>query len=441
MPPEKSLWRKDIIGWSLYDFANTIYSMNIVSRYLKLYIIEDLGYDDRYFDIPYSLSMAVAALLMPALGAMSDQSTKKRFFLMLFTLTCCGAVGTLAIIPPTLLAITIVMFVIANFAYEAGQPFYNALLYSVADGSQARFVSGIGVGLGYVGAILGLILTMPFVTGAFFGFDLPFFEAGGKVASFLPTAVLFAVFSLPLFLWVKERPVARKQKSSLRQAYRDVWDAIRQTKRYPGVVRFLVADYFIEDAVAVVIINMGVFCTAVIGLNDSQITLFLVITPIAAVIGSVVIGKLCQHLRLKRMLNVIVAGWAVALVAFVFAEEMWLIWLLGSLIGVLLGGLMTVTRPLLAELVPREELGRFFGLFSLSGRAAAIIGPLIWTAIVYLFQPDRPLGRAVAEFLGIAGHGLEKLPYRMAVMALVVMMLIGLYILRRVPEPELDSHG
>jgi UMF1 family MFS transporter len=438
---EKPLWSKDIVGWSLYDFANTIYSMNIVSRYLKLYIIEDLGYDDRYFDIPYSLSMAVAALLMPALGALSDHSTKKRFFLLLFTLTCCGAVGTLAIVPPALLAVTIILFVIANFAYEAGQPFYNALLYSVADGSRARFVSGIGVGLGYVGAILGLILTMPFVTGAFFGHELPFFEAGGKIASFAPTAVLFAVFSLPLFLWVKERPVVKKKKTSLRAAYREVWDAIRQTKKYPGVVRFLVADYFIEDAVAVVIINMGVFCTAVIGLNDSQITLFLVITPIAAVIGSVVIGKLCQHLRLKRMLNIIVIGWAVVLAAFVFAEAMWLVWVLGSLIGILLGGLMTVTRPLLAEMVPREELGRFFGLFSLSGRAAAIFGPLIWTAIVYLFQPDRPLGAAAVDVLGIEGAGVDKLPYRMAVMALVGMILIGLYILRRVPEPEPNQHA
>ena len=79
----KSNFSKDIIGWSLYDFANTIFSMNIISLYLKRYIIEDLGKDDRYFDIPYAVSMLFAAILLPALGAMSDHSTKKKFFLFM----------------------------------------------------------------------------------------------------------------------------------------------------------------------------------------------------------------------------------------------------------------------------------------------------------------------------------------------------------------------
>jgi len=441
MTPRNTLWRKDIIGWSLYDFANTIYSMNIASRYLKLYIIDDLGYDDRYFDIPYSISMAIAALLLPALGAMSDQSTKKRFFLFLFTITCCLAVGAMAYVPPSALAITLILFVVANFAYEAGQPFYNALLYSVAEGNQARFVSGIGVGVGYIGAILGLILTLPFVTGSFFAFDIPFLEGGGKIASFIPTAVLFAVFAVPLFLWVKERPVVAKKKTGLKAAYRDVWQAVRQTRKYPGVLRYLIADYFFEDAVATVIINIGVFTAVVIGLNDSQMTLFLVITPVAAVIGSFIIGKLAQLWSLKRLLNVIVVGWVVTLILFVSVENMAVIWILGSVIGILLGGLWTVTRPLLAELVPREDLGRFFGLFSLSGRAAAVIGPLVWTAVVYLFQPQRTMGCFVVDLFGITGGSLEKLPYRMAVMSLVVMMLIGLYIFRRVPEPGGNSHA
>ncbi|MCK4372237.1 MAG: MFS transporter, partial [candidate division Zixibacteria bacterium] len=111
MVSQRSLFRKDIIGWSLYDFANTIYSMNIVSLYLKRYVVEDLGYDDRYFDIPFSISMFLAALLLPALGAMSDQSTKKKIFLFLFTLTCCIAVGGLTFIPPGMFVVTIVLFI------------------------------------------------------------------------------------------------------------------------------------------------------------------------------------------------------------------------------------------------------------------------------------------------------------------------------------------
>ena len=441
MVSQRSLFRKDIIGWSLYDFANTIYSMNIVSLYLKRYVVEDLGYDDRYFDIPFSISMFLAALLLPALGAMSDQSTKKKIFLFLFTLTCCIAVGGLTFIPPGMFVVTIVLFIVANFAYEAGQPFYNSLLYSVADGRQARFVSGIGVALGYVGAILGIVLVLPFVTGSVFSVDIPFLAGGGKVASFLPSAILFMLFAVPLFLWVKEAPVRGLKKMSIKAAYRDVWDGIRLTRKYPGVMRFLVADYFFEDAVATVIINISIFLSIVVGLAEDQIQTYLIITPISAVIGSFLIGKVAQYWSLKRLLNLVVIGWVVVLVLFVFSESMAVIWVLGSLAGVLLGGLWTTTRPLLAELVPRDELGRFFGLFSLSGKAAAMIGPLVWTTVVYLFNPARPIGQATVELLGISDMDAAKLPYRVGVLSLALMMLVGMYIFRKVPAPEERTNG
>ncbi|MDH3889974.1 MAG: MFS transporter [candidate division Zixibacteria bacterium] len=429
------LLRKDIVGWSLYDFANTIYSMNITSMYLKRYIVDDLGKDDRYFDIPFSLSMLLAALLLPALGAMSDHSAKKKIFLFLFTLTCCIAVGGMTFVPPGFIFVTIILFIAANFSYEAGMPFYNSLLYSVASGRRARLVSGIGVGVGYVGAILGIILVQPFVSGSVLGLDVPFIEGGGKVASFLPTALLFALFALPIFLWVKEAPVkSTAPKVSWKKAYKDVWDGLRQTKKYPGVLRFLVADYFFEDAVATVIVNISLYLSVVVGLAEDQISTFLIITPIAAVIGSFFIGKLAQIWSLKRLVNIIVYGWVIALILFVFVENMMFIWILGSIVGVLMGGLWTTTRPLLAELVPREELGRFFGLFSLSGRAAAFMAPLIWTTVVYFFQPDRILGQTTISIFGINDMDAAKLPYRVGVLSLSLMMIVGLYIFRRVPS-------
>lgn len=440
-PPRISVWRKDVAGWALYDFANTIYSMNIVSLYLKRYIVEDLGKDDRYFDIPFSLSMLIAAILLPALGAMSDHSTKKKIFLFLFTLTCCAAVGLMALVPAWAVGVIIFLFIIANFSYEAGQPFYNALLYSVADGVQARFVSGIGVAAGYVGSVLGMLLVLPFVTGEMFGFDLNFLNVGGKPASFLPTAVIFMIFALPLFLWVKERPARLKEKVGMIQAYRDVWDGLRQTRKYPGVLRFLIADFFVEDAVATVILNIGIYCSIVLGLAESQITTFLVVSTITAVIGSFLIGYLSKFWSLKNLLYWIIGGWLAALALFVFATNMIVIWILGSLVGVLLGGLWTTTRPLLAEMVPRDELGRFFGLFSLSGRAAAVVGPLVWTAVVYLLQPGRPIGKLAGEGLQLDAQAAAALPYRAGILALAVIIAVGLIIFRKVPDSGRISHG
>jgi UMF1 family MFS transporter len=441
MTPARSLWRKDVLGWSLYDFANTIYSMNIVSLYLKRYIVEDLGHDDRYFDIPFSVSMAIAAVFLPAFGAMSDHSTKKKVFLFLFTFSCCVAVGLMALVPPALFLLTIVLFIIANFSYEAGQPFYNSLLYSVADGAQARFVSGIGVSFGYVGSILGMIFVLPFVTGSLFSWNVAFIQGGGKQASFLPTALLFMLFALPLFLWVKEAETHKPCKVGLAASYREVWNGVKETKKYPGVLRFLIADYFFEDAVTTVILNIGLYCSIVLGLSEVQITTFLVISTISAVIGSFIIGKIAQHWSLKKLLGLIVWSWVVTLLLFLLTDSMAVIWILGSVVGILLGGLWTTSRPLLAELVPRDELGRFFGLFSLSGRAAAVVGPLLWTAAVYFCHSERKLGRMIIGLAGEDNVNKISLPYKVGILSLVLMMLVGLYLFRKVPHTRQRNHG
>lgn len=434
------MFRRDVIGWSLYDFANTIYSMNIVSLYLKRYIVEDLQKDHLFFDIPFSLSMLLAGVLLPALGAMSDHSTKKKIFLFLFTLTCCLAVGLMAVVPPEFFVLTAILFMIANFSYEAGQPFYNSLLYSVSDGRQARYISGVGVALGYVGSIFGMLVVLPFVTGSVFSLDIPLLAGGGKTASFVPTAVLFMLFALPLFWWVRERKVTSVARTSFKGAYREVWDGLRHTRKYPGVLRFLIADYFVEDAVATVILNIGIYCSIVLRLPDEAITLFLVISTVSAVIGSYLIGRIAQIWSLKRILYGIMFGWAITLIMFVMTDNMTVIWILGSLVGILLGGLWTTTRPMLAELVPRDQLGRFFGLFSLSGRAAAVIGPLIWTMILYLFDADRALGKATADLFGFDAVWAEKLPYKLGILSLVFMILIGLFIFRKVPQTHGGKH-
>ena len=149
------------------------------------------------------------------------------------------------------------------------------------------------------------------------------------------------------------------------------------------------------------ILNIGLYCSIVIGFGDEDITFFLVISTVSAVVGSFLIGKVAQYWSLKSLLSLIVLGWVLTLSFFVVSDNRVLVWLLGSVVGILLGGLWTTTRPLLAEMVPRQDLGRFFGLFALSGRAAAVIGPLIWTLAVYLFNAERVAGKAVIELLGI----------------------------------------
>lgn len=409
--------------------------MNILSLYLKRWIVEDLGRDGLYYDIAFSASMLLTGLVMPALGSLSDHSGKKKLFLFLFTLSCCISVGIIPVVHAGQIMIVMLVFGLSNFFYEGGMVFYNSLLYSVSEGNHARFVSGVGVAIGYFGAVAGMILVLPFVTGKIFGIEIPGLSNGGKAASFLPTSILFLFFSIPIFLWVKERRnLLKSGKVNFRKAYSEVWDGIRNTKKYPGVMRFLVADYFLEDAVATVILNIGIFSSFVIGFTDSNLTLFLTISTISAMIGSYFIGLIAQKLSLKKMMTLIIWGWILILLLFILIENQFIIYFLGSMLGVLLGGLWTVSRPLLAEMVPHDELGRFFGLYSLSGRAAAVVGPVIWGVTVYLFAPSRPLGKIFSELLALTPESSAKLPYRFAVISLVVMITIGLIIFRKVPD-------
>jgi MFS transporter, UMF1 family len=432
---QTTIFRRDVISWSLYDFANTMYSIIILSLYFKRWVVEDLGRDGLYYDVAFSGSMLLAGLIMPALGAISDHSHKKKLFLFLFTFCCCLIVGIIPLIPVSLFILIIIMFAFSNFFYEGGMVFYNSLLYSIADGKQARLVSGVGVAFGYVGSIFAMIVVLPWVSGEIFGYNIQFMEGSGKPGTFLPTAVLFMLFAVPTFIWVKERQETIAQnRIKIKKAYSEVWQTLKDSRKYPGVLRFLIADYFFEDAVATVILNIGIFSSIVLGFSDENLTVFLIISTVSAVIGSYIIGRISQNISLKKLMMAIILGWIATLLLFIIIENNIFIYILGSLIGVLLGGIWTVSRPLLGEMVPRNELGRVFGLYSLSGRAAAVVGPIVWGVIVYLFGISHKAGIALSGWLNLSEAAALKLPYRLAVISLILMMVIGLIIFRKLPE-------
>jgi len=200
------------------------------------------------------------------------------------------------------------------------------------------------------------------------------------------------------------------------------------------LLRFLISDYFFEDAIATVIIFMAVFTERVLGLGDSERTIFFIVSTVFAMIGAYLLGLMADRFSPKKVLFGIVAGWITVLLFFAINSYPVVFWILGPIVGILLGGVWSVSRPLLMQLTPPEKLGEFFGLFSISGRAAAICGPLVWGAVVYLFSPDNIVGRSVSEVLGLGADASAKLPYRLAVLSLAAMMGLGLFIFRKVPD-------
>ncbi|HEC80376.1 MAG: MFS transporter [Candidatus Coatesbacteria bacterium] len=402
--------KKDTLSWILYDFANTIYSMNIVSLYFSQWFIIDLGEKDIVYSIAFSISLIINGLTMPAIGALCDARASKHTMLTLFTILCCvstALIGIMGNLNPLLITSIIGLFIIANFAYNASQALYNALLSSVTTPDNYGRVSGWGVALGYAGSILGMLAVLPFV------------KAGGRISAFLPTGALFLALSIPAFLFVRDKATPREESINIGLAYRKVINTLKKTRRYPGLLRFLIAKAFYEDGIATAILFMAVYAQQVMGMSDEVKVPFFIVSTTFAIIGSVVFGYITDRLGPKKTLIIVITGWVICLVFISIIKTTLLFWLIGAVVGIFLGATWTSSRPLLLKLVPAGMEGEAFGLYSLSGKVAAIIGPLLFGGVVLIAEP------------------LGAVKYRIGVISLAVMMTVGLIILLGVKEKQI----
>ena len=419
------------LSWIIYDFANTMYSMNVVSMYFSTWLVVDLALGDQYVSFANSFSMLLVAITMPILGEISDRFHRKMPFLIIYTLACIfftamiGVAGYKVSDQMLMISLAVIAFIFANYSYQGGLVYYNALLPVVSSQRSMGRVSGYGVAIGYAGSILGLIMVLPFVEGSVYGLQIPFIEGGGSVASFIPTAVLFLIFALPTFFFVKDPPVAYEKvnrKISIKSSFLKVWEGISNTKKYPGVTRFLIAKFFYEDAIQTVIIFMAVYAQKVMGFSKAGTTQFFIAIIPSAIVGSAVFGIFTDHFGPKKTLTVVLCGWIACLSIVIITMETWVFWTVGALIGVFMGSTWTSARPLLVSLVPKEMLGEFFGLYALSGKLAAIVGPLVWAA-------------AVATF---SSYG-DIFKYKAAIFALNLLIVVGLILLQKVPDFRIKS--
>ena len=425
-PPKAPLLER--ISWALYDFANTIFSMNIVTLYFAVWIVTERGSSNTALSIAISLSSVVVLLAAPWVGAVSDASGRRKPWVVGFTLVCVAATAALAGVATAPLpsrlscAVLLAVFAIANTAYQLALPPYNAMLPELVPPSDRGRLSGIGTAAGYVGSFAGVLLVAPFVTG---GLGL---APGGRQASFLPTAALFLLFSLPLFLFCRDhfpRRAAEKKPIRIAGLARELVASFREAGRFPGLRRFVVASYFYQDGLGTAISFMALYAVTVLGLpTGGEIRLFVTLT-IPAIVGAYLAGVACDRLGPRRTLRIVLTGWIAGLAVIAGAPGLTGFWIGGFVVGLCFGGIWSAERPLLLTLVPRPEAGRFFGLLSLSARAAAIVGPLVWAAIVDGLS--RPLGTRTA--------------YRLAVASLAAFMGVALWLLRRVPDRAVTPEG
>jgi len=442
-------------SWALYDFANTIFSMNIATLYFAVWLVADLHGSNTMVALGNGISSALIAVSIPLFGAISDATQRRKPWVVWFTIIACLATALMGIIGQSIVPLTgdsiqnaiekasytvagmpavliIASFVLANYAYQGALPFYNAMMPELVPASEQGHLSGIGTALGYFGAIVGVLLVTPFFNGSmpllgsissslmnFLTSIVPFTSHGGRVSTFVPTAVLFLMFSLPLFFFCRDHNARTGMKAiPWRTAFSDVAHTIRDTKRYPGLLRFLIASFLYQDAIGTIIANMALYAVMAMGFKQGLETTLFVVLTVPAVIGSYVIGRLVDKIGPKRSLLFTIGAWVILLLAMVMVPTRTAFWIVGAAIGLIFGGVATSERPLLLTLIPDIEAGRFFSLMVLSSRAAAIVGPFVWAFTVDGLLPS--FGTAVA--------------YRAGIVTVAVGMAASLALLWRVPD-------
>jgi MFS transporter, UMF1 family len=430
--------------------------MNVATLYFSVWLISDLQASNTVYAVGNGISSILVVISVPVLGAVSDARRRRKPWVLGFTIASCVACAAIGVLGQLTLPISgaqtiggsslpadwhptigtftwvLVAFVVANYAYQAAQPFYNAMLPDLVPPEERGRLSGIGTAVGYVGTIVGLLLVAPFFSGALpllgalpeavlslLHAIVPFSSHAGRVSTFVPTALLFLVFAIPLFVFCRDHhPRPERTAIAWRTAFADVGHTLRDARRYPGALAFIVASFLYQDAIGTIVSFMAIYAVKAMGFKQgSEITLFLVLT-IPAIFGSYAIGRFVDRFGARRTLVSIVVAWIALLVAMVLVPTQSAFWVVGLGIGLIFGGVPTAERPLLLSLVPEAEAGRFFSLMLLSSRAAAVAGPLIWAATVDGLEP-------------IFGTGLA---YRAAVVTVAFMFALSLLLLRRVPE-------
>ncbi|MBA2345485.1 MAG: MFS transporter [Rubrobacter sp.] len=419
-------------SWALYDFSNTIFAVSILTVFFPLWVDQQVGDGAWLVNTATAVSALLVFLTAPVLGAVADLRQRRIPYLVLLTLISVFLTAGLEFAGGVVIGLA--LFVAADFAYQSALVFYNALLPGVSVGRGAGKVSGYGTAVGYFGTILALIVLTLFVSDAEtirlgLGSLGGWMEVGGEPNSnvFLPTAILYLVFSLPAFFLVPDRAVRAPRSVSLGAAYRDVISTLKNIRGYGGVGTFIIATILYTDAANTVVANMALYGREVFGLDSTGVRNLLLFSTIFAIVGSAASGFATDRIGPKRTLMAILVLWLVSIALAATATAVWVLFLTGPLVGIALGGTWTVSRVMLVALSPPDKLGEFFGLFSLAGRFSAILGP------------------ALTAFLLLAFEGLDGMAYRISIGSLAVVMLAGIFFLIRVPDrrpgPNVDEYA
>ncbi len=405
--------RFKIFIWTLFDFANTSFSVLILTTAYSVYFREivtgnsEMG--DFLWGLAFSISMFIVAFISPFLGAIADYSSNKKFFLFIFTYLCIISTGLMFFVDKGDVLLGMILLIFANIGFEGGLVFYDAFLPEITSERSYGRVSGYGFAMGYVGSFISLLVAYPFLKGEFMPENM--FNVR---LSFVIASAFFLIFSFPFFVVIKEQKVNRSENVSyIKIGFERVKSTFKNAVKYKNIGRFLISYFIYADGINTVIIFASIFARHTLSFSLVEILTFFLIVQSTAVLGSVIFGIIADSIGQKKTLSITLLMWVITSIGAYFCTDKTTFYIIGFIAGAAMGSSQSTSRSLMSKIIPQNKKTEFFGFYSFFGKSSAILGPLVFGVVSSLTGSQR-----------------------IAVISVALFFIIGLLLLQRVREEK-----
>lgn len=374
--------KKRVYSWALYDWANSAFATTVIAGFFPVFFKEywstgtDVTVSTFQLGLANSAASLIIMLLAPVLGAIADcGGAKKRF---LFSFAALGVLSTAALfmVEAGAWQLAVLLFVLGNIGFAGGNVFYDALIVFVAPERKLDAVSALGFALGYLGGgLLFAVNVSMTLWPEVFGLT----DAAEAVRlSFVSVALWWTVFSIPLLLFVREPPTTARAVpgAAVRSGFRQLRATFGQIRRLRVVFLFLAAYWLYIDGVDT-IVRMAVDYGMSLGFPSDSLIVALLITQFVGFPAALVFGRLGERIGTKRAIGIAIGVYIGVTLWAVQMEAVWEFYALATVIGLVQGGIQSLSRSMYARIIPPSQSAEFFGFYNMLGKFAAVLGPVL----------------------------------------------------------------
>ncbi len=396
---------REVWSWAMYDFANSGYTTVVITAVFSAYFVAEVAGNAPWATFTWTAALAVSyALIMltaPLLGAWADAHAAKKRLLAASTAGCIAFTAALALVGRGDVAAGMALIVLSNFFFGTGENLIAAFLPELARGEALGRISGWGWGLGYLGGLVALGLCLAYVSHAQ--------ALGDPATAFVPvtlllTAMLFALASLPAFLFLRERAAPRAATGpGVRNAFAALGGTLRNAAQYRDLRRFLACLVCYQAGIQTVIALAAIYAQQAMGFTTRDTLLLILVVNVTAAIGAFLFGYLQDRAGHVRSIGIILAGWIVTVLVAWRADTAAVFWLAANGVGLCLGSSQSAGRALVGYFSPPGRQAEFFGLWGLAVKLSSILGPLTYGAVTWLSGGDHRLAILLTGLYFVAG--------------------------------------